>query len=159
MGVWETLNGVYEQLYRRVQSIGKALAEAGYTARWGWYNLHGSVRDGEYRVELFPVPVITVGHWCEVILELDCVCVDAHLTCDQARVFDWKDLSWPFEVYGVEDYTEDLYRPGMDLEGLPARLERYGREAGLAIPLPVDCPEETVVAIADACRKWNTHVG
>ena len=42
MGVWETLNGVYEQLYRRVQSIGKALAEAGYTARWGWYNLHGS---------------------------------------------------------------------------------------------------------------------
>ena len=52
MGVWETLNGVYEQLYRRVQSIGRALAEAGYTARWGWYNLHGSVRDGEYRVEL-----------------------------------------------------------------------------------------------------------
>ena len=45
----------------------------------------------------------------------------------------------------MEDYTEDLYRPGMDLEGLPARLERYGREAGLAIPLPVDCPEETVV--------------
>ena len=59
----------------------------------------------------------------------------------------------------MEDYTEDLYRPGMDLEGLPARLERYGREAGLAIPLPVDCSEETVVEIADACRKWNTHVG
>ena len=33
MGVWETLNGVYEQLYRRVQSIGKALAEAGISAR------------------------------------------------------------------------------------------------------------------------------
>lgn len=30
-----------------VQSISKALAEAGYTARWDWYNLHGSVRDGE----------------------------------------------------------------------------------------------------------------
>lgn len=158
MGVWETLNGVYEQLYRRVQSIGRALAEAGYTARWGWYNLHGSVRDGEYRVELFPVPVITVGHWCDVILELDYICIDAHLTCDQGRVFDWKDLPWAFEVYGTEDYVEDLYRPGMDLETLPERVARYGSEIGLAIPLPADCQEETIVEIADCCRKWNTHV-
>lgn len=159
MGVWETLNGVYEQLYRRVQSIGKALAEAGYTARWGWYNLHGSVRDGEYRVELFPVPVITVGHWCEVILELDCVCVDAHLTCDQARVFDWKDLSWPFEVYGVEDYTEDLYRPGMSRDGLPELIKQYGGEIGVAFALPKDCGDDEVMAIVNACREWDTHVG
>lgn len=47
MEVWETLNSVYGVLYRRGQSISKALAEAGYTARWDWYNLHGSVRDGE----------------------------------------------------------------------------------------------------------------
>lgn len=109
-------------------AISKALAEAGYTVRWDWYNLHGSVRDGEYRVELFPVPVITVGHWCEVILKLDCVC--------------------------VEDYTEDLYRPGMDLEGLSARLERYGRCHSLTL----DCQDEVIVEIADYCRKWDTHV-
>ena len=158
MGVWETLNGVYEQLYRRVQSIGKALAEAGYTARWGWYNLHGSVRDGEYRVELFPVPVITVGHWCEVILELDCVCVDAHLTCDQARVFDWKDLSWPFEVYGAEEYTEDLYREGMDLEELPRRIEDCAGEIALEISLPRDCPDGEILEVVAACRRWGTHI-
>ncbi len=158
MGVWETLNSTYEVLYRRVQSAGKLLAEAGYTARWGWFNLHGSVRDGEYRVELFPVPVITVGHWCEVILELDCICIDAHLSCDQGRVFDWKDLPWPFEVYGVEDYTADLYRPGMSLDELPERIRRYGGEIGLAIPLPTDCRDEVIVEIADCCRKWNTHL-
>ena len=58
----------------------------------------------------------------------------------------------------MEDYTEDLYRQGMDLEGLPARLERYGREVGLAIPLTFDCQDEVIVEIADYCRKWDTHV-
>ena len=158
MGVWEILNETYEPLYRRVQSIGQKLAAAGYTARWGWFNMHGSLRDGEYRVELFPVPVITVGHWCDVVLELDCICIDTHLRCVQGRVFDWRSLPWAFEVYGVEDFTEDLYRPGMDLEGLPERIRRYGREIGLSIPLPPDCPDEEIVGIADACRLWDTHI-
>lgn len=158
MDTWEILNSVYGRLYRRVQDIGGQLAAAGYTARWGWYNLHASLREGEYRVELFPVPVITAGRWCDVVLELDGICVDAHLSCGQARAFDWRAVPWPFEVYGVEDYTQDLYRPGMSLDGLPERVARYGRDVGLAVSLPSDCPGGEIVAIADACRKWDTHV-
>ena len=58
----------------------------------------------------------------------------------------------------MEDYTEDLYRPGMDLEELPRRIGRYGKEVGIAIPLSLDCQDEVIVEIADFCRKWDTHI-
>lgn len=158
MDVWEILNAVYEPMFQRVQLLGRKIAVAGYNAKWSWYNLHASRRGEKYLVEFFPIPVISVGTWCDVILELDSICVDAHLTNEQARNFRWNRVPWPFEVYGLEDYTEDLYRPGMDLDELPGRIERYGREVGLAIPLSLDCRDEVIVEIADACRKWDTHL-
>lgn len=155
---WEILNRVYEPLYRRVQAAGRQLAGAGYTARWGWYNLHSSLRNGEYQVEFFPIPVITVGHWCDILLEPDSICVDARLTCEQAQAFDWNAVPWAFQLYGAEDYTEDLYRPGMRLEELSERIAQYGQDIGIAIPLPVDCTDVELLTIADACRQWNTHI-
>ena len=44
MDTWEFLNGVYEPLFHRVQSIGRRLAIEGYAAKWSWYNLHASRR-------------------------------------------------------------------------------------------------------------------
>lgn len=157
MDTWDILNSVYEPLFQRVQSLGRLLAMAGYTARWSWYNLHASRRGDEYKVELFPIPVITVGKWCDVILELDSICVDAHLTNDQARIFRWKRVPWPFEIYGVENYTEDLYFPGMSKDELPDRITRYGGEIGVAFSMPKDCEDKEILSIVDACREWNTH--
>ncbi|MDE7219334.1 MAG: hypothetical protein K2O45_06915 [Oscillospiraceae bacterium] len=159
MDAWEILNRVYEPLYQRVQRLGQQLAAAGYTARWSWYNLHASRRGDEYKVEFFPIPVITAGHWCDVILELDSICVDAHLTNEQARKFRWNRIPWAFEIYGVENYTEDLYSPGMSKEGLPDRIARYGGEIGVAFSMPNDCGDDEIVKIVDACREWDTHNG
>lgn len=99
MDTWEFLNGVYEPLFHRVQSIGRRLAIEGYAAKWSWYNLHASRRGNEYKVEYFPIPVINVGTWCDVIIELESICVDTHLTNEQARAFRWNRLIWPFELY------------------------------------------------------------
>ena len=76
MDTWEFLNGVYEPLFQRVQSIGRKLAIEGYAAKWSWYNLHASRRGDEYKVEYFPIPVIGVGTWCDVIIELESICVE-----------------------------------------------------------------------------------
>ena len=159
MDTWDILNSVYEPLYQRVQILGRQLAMAGYTARWGWYNLHATPRGDEYKVELFPIPVITVGKWCDVILELDSICVDAHLSNEQARTLRWNRVIWPFELYGVEDYTKDLYRPGMSKDGLPERIQRYGGEIGVAFSMPGDCGNDEILAIVNECREWDTHNG
>ena len=159
MDTWEVLNRVYEPLYQRVQRLGRQLAITGYTARWSWYNLHASRRGDEYKVEFFPIPVISVGTWCDVILELDSICVDAHLTNEQAQTFRWKRIPWPFEIYGVENYTEDIYSPGMSKDELPERIARYGGEIGVAFSMPGDCGDDEILQIVDACREWNTHNG
>ena len=159
MDTWDILNSVYGALDQRVQILGRELAAAGYAARWSWYNLHATRRGDEYKVELFPIPVITVGRWCDVVLELDSICVDAHLSNEQARSFRWNRVIWPFELYGVEDYTEDLYRPGMSRDGLPELIKQYGGEIGVAFALPKDCGDDEVMAIVNACREWDTHVG
>ena len=157
MDTWEFLNSVYEPLFRRVQSLGHCLAAAGYRARWSWYNLHASRRGDSYEVEFFPIPVIEVGHWCDVIVELDSICVDTHMTNEQAKKFRWNRLFWPFEVYPVDNYTEDLYAPGMDKNEIPARIAKYGGEIGLAFFMPLECKDEEVQGIVDACREWDTH--
>lgn len=159
MDAWEALNSIYEPMYQRVQMLGRRLAAAGYTARWSWYNMHASRRGDEYKVEFFPIPVITAGRWCDVIVELDSICVDAHLTNEQGRAFRWKRIPWPFELYGVEDYTEDLYLPGMSKDELPERIARYGGKLGIAFSMPLDCGDDEIVKIVDACREWNTHNG
>lgn len=157
MDVWEILNAVYEPMFQRVQLLGRKIAVAGYNAKWSWYNLHASRRGEKYLVEFFPIPVISVGTWCDVILELDSICVDAHLTNEQARNFRWNRVPWPFEVYGLEDYTEDLYSAGMSRDGLKERIARYGKEIGIAFSMPPDSQDEEILNIVNACREWNTH--
>ncbi len=159
MDRWQLLNSVYEPLYQRGQSLGRRLAIAGYTARWSWYNLHATRRGDEYKVELFPIPVINVGKWCDIIMELDSICVDAHLDNEKAQALRWKRVIWPFELYGVEDYTEDLYTPAMSKDGLPERISRYGKEIGVAFAMPWESSDEEILEIVNSCREWDTHNG
>ena len=159
MDTWEFLNSVYGPLFQRVQVLGRKMAVAGYTAKWSWYNLHATRRGDEYKVELFPIPVITVGKWCDVILELDSICVDAHFTNEQAQALRWKRVIWPFELYGVENYTEDLYAPGMSRDDLPSRIAQYGGEIGVAFDMPWECSDDEIMEIVNACREWDAHNG
>lgn len=159
MDVWEILNSVYGPMFQRTQILGRKLAIAGYNAKWGWYNLHATQRGDAYKVELFPIPVINVGKWCDIIMELDSFCVDAHLSNEQARALRWKRVIWPFELYGTADYTEDLYSPGMSKDDLPERIARYGGEVGIAFSMPLECSDDELLEIVNACREWDTRNG
>ena len=108
-------------------------------------------------MEYFPIPVIDVGEWCDVIIELESICVDTHLSNEQARAFRWNRLIWPFELYGVENYAEDLYVPGMSRSELPERIAKYGGEIGVAFSMPWESKDEEIVEIVNACREWDAH--
>lgn len=159
MDVWETLNGIYEPLWQRTVALNKRLKEAGYSCKWDYCAFHSSIREGEYRMEYFPIPVITAEGICDIGVELDSVFIDAHLSRAQALAFDWAAVPWPFEVYGTENFLEDLLRPDMPPEELRAVIEQSGEEEiGIAFSLPGDCGDEEILEIAAACKKWNTHV-
>ncbi len=159
MDAWETLNSIYEPMWRRTAALDRKLKEAGIPHGWDYCAFHSSLREGEYRMEYFPIPVITVEGVCDIGIELDSLLNDPHLSRAQALAFDGGAVPWTFEVYGTENFLEDLCRPDMSSAELRAVIGQSGEEEiGIAFSLPGDCRDEEILGIAAACKKWNTHV-
>ena len=144
MDVWETLNGIYEPLWRRTVALNKRLKEAGYSCKWDYCAFHSSIREEEYRMEYFPIPVITAEGICDIGIELDSVFIDAHLSRAQALEFDWAAVPWPFEVYGTENF---LARVCLRRSCAPS-LSRAGRRRSASLsPFP---------GTAETGRSWKS---
>ena len=48
----------------------------------------------------------------------------------------------------------------MAREDLAERIRQYGGEIGVAFSMPAaECGADEILAIVDACREWDTHVG
>ena len=158
--LFDQLNAAYASLGRRASALKGALEEAGLRAIWNWYAYHSSLIDGEYRMEEFPIPVVDVeggSHrgGCDVGFHMDEIFVEFQLSCGQAFGFDFGQLPYPFEVYGVEDYLHDFYRPGMDLDGIAARIMASGeKQVGVSLTLPGDTGTAALLAVVKNCRHW-----
>lgn len=158
-GTWDALNALYEPLYHRLRELHGLLSATGHESKWAYYAFHAARREGLYKTEYFPIPVITVGNTCDIGLEIDHIFVEGMLTRAQALAFDWLAIKCPFEVYGGEDYTGDFYRPDMSLDGLPQRIAQSSEEVvGLQLILPQDCRDEDILRIVDSCKRWDTHI-
>lgn len=158
MDTWEVLNSVYEPLYRRARSLCAALVSADCPAQWNWYALHSVRRGDEWQTEYFPIPVITAAGVCDVGLELDNIFLEGKLSREQAMEADFSALSWPFELYGSEDYLLDFYRPGMPMEDLRDRIAQSSETAvGLQLTLPPDCGDEALLRAVEALKRLGTR--
>ena len=158
--LFEQLNAAYASLGRRASALKGALEDAGLRAVWNWYAYHSTLIDGEYRMEEFPIPVVDVnggchGGGCDVGFHMDEVFVEFQLTCEQAFGFDFGQLPQPFEVYGVEDYLHDFYRPGMDLDGIASRIMSSGEHrVGVTLTLPGNTEIADLVSMVQDSRRW-----
>ncbi len=158
MDTWESLNGIYEPLYRQVKALRTRLVKEGFAVTWEWHAFHSTRRNDEYNLEYFPIPVLTVEGVCEIGLEPDHIFVEGTLAREQALGFDWASVGRPFEVCGVEDYLDPLYGPGLSLEELPGQIAASGESAfGLRFTLPANCGAEEVLAVAADCKRWGTQ--
>lgn len=104
----ETLNEIYSPLCERMRALSAALAERGLPAESGWFSGHYSKDEtGQYRMDDFPIPVVTVpGRW-DIELGLELTTVSAKLrrpppwrcprrswgTCP-SRPTGWKIICW-----------------------------------------------------------------
>ena len=146
------LNGIYTPLSRRASRLCQDLADAGYAARWDWYGLHAALIDGGYQTEQFPIPVVVVDGLCDVGFDLDRIFLGFQLSRAAALAFDYRQLPDHFEVYGTEDYLHDLYHLGMDLDGIPRRIEHSSERAvGVQLTFSSDTPDKALLAAVDRC--------
>lgn len=158
--LFEQLNAAYASLGRRASELKMALEERGISAVWNWYAYHSSLIEGEYRTEEFPIPVVDVAGGshnggCDVGFHMDEIFVEFQMSCEQAFSFDFGQISSPFEVYGVENYLCDFYRPGMDVDEIPAKIVTSG-ERMIAVSLTLSGTAETAELLCKVqnCLNW-----
>ena len=92
---------------------------------------------------------------CDVGFDLDRIFLEFQLSRATALTFDYRLLPDHFEVYGTEDYLHDLYHPGMDLDGIPRRIERSSERAvGVQLTFSSAAPDKVLLAAVDCCQQW-----
>lgn len=114
------LNALYAPLETKRAALVKRLRGKGFQVSSGWFNGHYS-RDssGEYTMEYFPIPVISVAGLCDIELHFEELTVSAKLSRRQALEHTFAGLEgYAFEAYGIRDYLKGFYFPGQDLDTL-----------------------------------------
>lgn len=147
------------QVYRRLEAKGTELMKAlclGFTSKLAWYNGHYRRQDdGSFAMDHFPIPVVEVKDCCDIEINLDSVTVSAKLCREDALSFAYEKLSeYEFEAYGVEDYTGDLYRPGMTIRELKENIQKTcEKEIGFSFCFDFGVDGDTVYELAQLLRR------
>lgn len=103
------LNDIYKKLDKKAHEIGER-----FHCTFGYYNGHYSKNGlGDYEIDYFPIPVISVKGICDIEIGLDQITVTTKLTREQALYNQFEHVkSYKFEVYGVDNYLDDFYLAG-----------------------------------------------
>ena len=100
------LNEIYRKLDEKAREISKL-----FHCTFGYYNRHYHRNEsGNYDMDYFPIPVVTVKDICDIEIDLTQVSITAKRTRDKALSYDFNKLSsYSFEAFGVENYLDDFY--------------------------------------------------
>ncbi len=131
----QVLNKTYEPLRTHTHHMLKALTNAGFECKWGYFAQH-SVRNGnEWFLEHYPIPVITIKNVCEIGFDISQTFVECKLKKDDAIAFDFSRFDgFTFEVYGLTDYLNDFYNADQDIRDIHAKIEKSDeKEIGVSL--------------------------
>ncbi|MCH5278762.1 MAG: hypothetical protein J1E60_03135 [Christensenellaceae bacterium] len=156
----ELINNSYRTLHERAVNLAKLLDKLGYSVEWGYYGQHSAKVDGEYYLEYYPIPVITVKDICDIGLDFSQVFVEGKLYPDDAQKLSIAALKgYEFEIYGIENYLADLYFDNMSDDELHESIRESGEaEVGLSILLDGEPLTKEILDIIKLLEKIGTHI-
>lgn len=149
------LNGYYVPLEQRRRQMQAALA-AEFPITMGWFNGHYR-RDeaGEYGMDCFPIPEITVTGLCDVELHFDMVNVTTKLRREDALNNDFIPFTdVPFEAYGVQNYLLDFRTEGVSIDAMYDNIRNSDeQEVFFTFSLAAEVTTDTVTAFVQRLRN------
>lgn len=156
----DILNKIYEPICNQCKEMENLLKENGYVCKKGFYNNH-SVKDGNgnWIIEYFPIPVVTVGEICDVGINLDLIFIETKMKREKAIKYDFsKLLKYKFEIYGIEEFLKDFYNDTLDIEGIPKRIEISNeKEIGIGFEIENQHMNE-IIEIINELTKLETYI-
>lgn len=113
------LNEIYKALDNKAHELSNLL-HCGF----GYYNGHYSrSTSGDYEMEYFPIPVLTVENLCDIEIGLNRISITTKLSRDAALSYDFEKIkTYDFEAYGVENYLDDFYITGDTMDSMIEKM-------------------------------------
>ncbi len=150
------MNKVYFQLEQKRAQVIHALTHRVFTLESGWYNGHYEKdKNGEYRMNHYPIPVVTVKGFCDIEIGFDSLTISTKLSRQTALEYSFEKVSrFPFEAYGVEDYLTDYKTDGVTIEQMRENIkESREKGIGFSVSLPPDLSEDELYEFVKLLRR------
>lgn len=119
------LSEIYEKLDKKAQEICEIMH-----CSFGYYNGHYCKNQyGNYEMDYFPIPVISVKGLCDIEIGLDKISVTTKLTREKAISYNYEKVKdYCFEAYGVENYLDDFFLAGNTIENMVDKILKSKEE-------------------------------
>ena len=119
------LNEIYIKLDKKAKEISKY-----FNCTFGYYNGHYyKTESGNYEMDYFPIPVISVKGICDIEVDLNQITVTTKLKRDKAISFDYdKVKAYNFEAYGVENYLDNFFVSGDTIDNMIKKIKGSNEE-------------------------------
>lgn len=120
------LNDIYRKLDEKAREISQLL----YNSTFGYYNGHYyRNKSGDYEIDYFPIPVITIKDTCDIEINFDQISVTTKLTRDGALSYEFEKVKvYRFEAYGVKEYLNDFYIAGNTIDTMIEKIRESQEE-------------------------------
>ncbi len=112
----QRLSEIYHPLEMKSFQILQGLQHRIFEPQLAYYcGHHRKSADGVHRIDYFPLPVITVDSFCDVVIDLDRVTVNSKLRRENALSFSYEQLgAYEFEICGEDNDTIYHHHPNAD---------------------------------------------
>lgn len=154
------VNDAYRSLSERAIMLRNTLEKLGYDVEWGYYDRHTVTVNGDSFLEYYPIPVLTVNGICDILIDFIQTSIDGKLFSGEfEEKFDFAKLApHKFECYGVENYLESLYAPGMSRDELIESVRACGEaEIGVAAGFEGEPLMKEILDLLHVFVSMGTH--
>lgn len=156
----EVLNSIYEPICNQCKEIQNNLKDNGYVSKKVFCNNH-SVKNnsGNWIIEHFPIPVITVEQLCDVGIDIKSIFIETKMKREKAIEYDFSRLlMYKFEVYGIEEYLNDFYNNTLTVENIGKRIEMSKeKEIGIGFQIEKGCISN-IIKIVNELKELETYI-
>ena len=134
MDIRAELNVFYKPLHQKGRKALSIIRGLGFNAKFGYYNLHEVLIEGEYQTEYFPLPEIKIsgaGQSADLGISLDGTAwLEITIKKETALSVCYSKLleTYNFEIYGANDYLTDFYHAGMDCGNISHLIENSAED-------------------------------
>ena len=152
----QRLSEIYHPLEMKSFQILQGLQHRIFEPQLAYYSgHHRKSADGVHRVDYFPLPVITVDGFCDVVIDLDCVTVNSKLSRENALSFAYEQLgAYEFEICDEDDDTIYHHHPHADTAPIrESLLKRSGKNFRFSFRFDFNIDGDTMYEFVKLLRR------